>query len=93
MRSLLGGRISFGQATREAFRRGRAAARSRRERALLDDLASQTRQAASGISTLPPPIYLSTFANETHLHFSRDLNRQTPPLGYTESCFRMKLSS
>jgi hypothetical protein len=41
MRSLLGGRIGFGQATREAFRRGRAAARSRRERALLDDLASQ----------------------------------------------------
>jgi uncharacterized heparinase superfamily protein len=42
VRSLLGGRISFGQATREAFRRGRAAARSRRERALLDDLASQS---------------------------------------------------
>lgn len=42
LRGLLGGRIGFGQATREAFRRGRAAARSRRERALLDDLASQS---------------------------------------------------
>ena len=41
IRALLRRRISFGQATREAFRRGRAAARSRRERALLDDLASQ----------------------------------------------------
>ena len=42
IRGLLRRRISFGQATREAFRRGRAAARSRRERALLDDLASQS---------------------------------------------------
>jgi hypothetical protein len=41
IRGLLRRRISFGQATREAFRRGRAVARSRRERALLDDHASQ----------------------------------------------------
>lgn len=40
--SVIDGRISFGQATREAFRRGRAAVRSRRERAMLDQLASQT---------------------------------------------------
>jgi hypothetical protein len=42
VRSLLGGRVTFGQATREAFRRGRAAVRSRRERAMLDQLASRT---------------------------------------------------
>ncbi|MGH9928973.1 MAG: alginate lyase family protein [Pyrinomonadaceae bacterium] len=41
IRSVLGGRISFGRAAREAFRRGRVAVQSRRERAMLDDLASQ----------------------------------------------------
>jgi hypothetical protein len=39
---LLGGRIGFGQATREAFLRGRAVVRSRRERAVLAELASQS---------------------------------------------------
>jgi uncharacterized heparinase superfamily protein len=37
---VLGGRISFTQATREAFRRGRAAASRRRERERLDELAA-----------------------------------------------------
>ena len=41
VRSVLGGRISLTQATLEAFRRGRAKIRSRRERALLDELPSQ----------------------------------------------------
>ncbi len=38
---MLRGRISFASATREAFRRGRAAVRSRRERSMLDELAAQ----------------------------------------------------
>jgi hypothetical protein len=42
VRSVLGGRLSIAQATREAFRRGRAAVTSRRERATLDQLASRT---------------------------------------------------
>ena len=41
IRSLLRGQVSFGQATLEAFRRGRAAVESRRERAMLDELAAQ----------------------------------------------------
>ena len=41
VQSVLRGRISFVKATREAFRRGRAAVQSRRERTKLDDLASQ----------------------------------------------------
>src|SRR5580765_6241000 len=41
IRSLLRGQVSFGQATLEAFRRGRAAVQSRRERAMLDELAAQ----------------------------------------------------
>jgi hypothetical protein len=35
------GRVGFGQATLEAFRRGRAAVQSRRERAMIDELAAQ----------------------------------------------------
>ncbi|MEP6570135.1 MAG: alginate lyase family protein [Acidobacteriota bacterium] len=41
IRSVLGGRVGFGRATREAFRRGRAVVQSRRERVMLDELASQ----------------------------------------------------
>ncbi len=41
IRSLLRRQVSFGQATLEAFRRGRAAVQSRRERAMLDELAAQ----------------------------------------------------
>jgi len=41
IRSVFSGRLGFAQATREAFRRGRAAVQSRRERAMLDELASQ----------------------------------------------------
>ena len=41
IRSVLRGQLSFGRATREAFRRGRAAVQSRRERATLEELASQ----------------------------------------------------
>jgi hypothetical protein len=39
---VLRGRISFAAATREAFRRGRVAVRRRHERAMLDELASQS---------------------------------------------------
>ena len=38
---MLGREISFAQATREGFRRGRAAVARRRERAMLAELASQ----------------------------------------------------
>ncbi|HZE64419.1 MAG TPA: alginate lyase family protein [Pyrinomonadaceae bacterium] len=41
IRAVLGGNISFTQAMREGFRRGRATAAGRRERALLADLAAQ----------------------------------------------------
>ena len=41
IRSLLSGQVSFGQATLEAFRRGRVAVQSRRERAMIDELAAQ----------------------------------------------------
>ena len=41
VRSVLGGRIGLTQATLEAFRRGRAKITSRRERAMLDELAAQ----------------------------------------------------
>jgi len=41
VQSVLGGQVSFGRATLEAFRRGRAAVSSRRERAMLADLALQ----------------------------------------------------
>jgi hypothetical protein len=42
VRGVLRGRIGFAGATREAFRRGRAAVSRRRERAMLDEFASQT---------------------------------------------------
>lgn len=42
--SVLSGRIGLSRATREAFRRGRAAVRAHRERATLDDLGSQPAQ-------------------------------------------------
>ena len=49
---MLGGRISFTQATREAFRRGRAAASRRRERAMLDEFASQPVRLRTGLQRL-----------------------------------------
>lgn len=64
--SLLGGRIGFGQATREAFRRGRAAVKSRRERAMLDELASQS-------ARLRPELQLT--ASDLLTHFRE---RSTP---------------
>lgn len=44
IRSVFSGQVSFGRATREAFRRGRAAVQARRERATLEELASQPAQ-------------------------------------------------
>ncbi|MEP6818552.1 MAG: alginate lyase family protein [bacterium] len=41
IRSVFRGQLSLGRATREAFRRGRAAVQSRRERATLDELAAE----------------------------------------------------
>ncbi len=41
VRNVVGGRVSFIRAMREAFRRGRTVVKSRRERALLADLAAQ----------------------------------------------------
>jgi hypothetical protein len=61
IRSVLRGRIGFGRATLEAFRRGRAAVRSRRERAMLDELASQP--------VLLRPEYQSLSSSDLVQHF------------------------
>ena len=42
------GRVSFGRATLEAFRRGRAAIQSSRERGMLDELAAQAQDLNMG---------------------------------------------
>ena len=61
VRGVLGGRISFGKATLEAFRRGRAAVSSRRERAMLADLALQAARLRPEFQTLSPSDLLKHF--------------------------------
>ena len=61
VRSVLGGRIGFTQATFEAFRRGRAKITSRRERAMLDELAAQPARLR--------PEFLSLSSSELLKHF------------------------
>ena len=61
IRSLLRGQVSFGQATLEAFRRGRAAVQSRRERAMLDDLAAQPARLHPEFLRLTPSDLLKHF--------------------------------
>ena len=58
---MLGGQISFGQATREAFRRGREKIKARRERAMLDELASQPLSLHPEFQRLSPPELLDHF--------------------------------
>jgi len=60
---LIGGRINFGSATREAFRRGRAAVRSRRERATLAQLATAPVQLRAEFQGLSPSELLDHFRN------------------------------
>ena len=55
------GRVTFGRATLEAFRRGRAAAQSRRERAMLDELASQPARLRTEFESLSPSDLLKHF--------------------------------
>jgi len=64
---VLGGRISFTQATREAFRRGRAAASRRRERERLDELAATSARLR--------PEFLNLSSSDLLKHFRE---RETP---------------
>jgi hypothetical protein len=61
VRGVLHGRISFAGATREAFRRGRAAVRRRRERAMLDELSSQTARLKAEFQRIPSSDLLKHF--------------------------------
>jgi hypothetical protein len=61
--SLIRGRINFGSATREAFRRGRAGVRSRRERATLAQLATAPVQLRAEFQSLSPSELLDHFRN------------------------------
>ncbi len=61
VRAVLGGRIGFGRATLEAFRRGRAAVSSRRERAMLADLALQPARLRPEFQSLSPSELLKHF--------------------------------
>lgn len=63
--SLVRGRINFGSATREAFRRGRAAVRSRRERATIAQLATTPVQLRAEFQSLAPSELLDHFRNRT----------------------------
>jgi len=61
--SLIRGRINFGSATREAFRRGRAAVRSRRERATLAQFATSPLHLRAEFQSLSPSELLDHFRN------------------------------
>lgn len=83
--SVIRGRVSFSQATREAFRRGRQAVRSRRERAELADLAAHPVQLRAEFRNLPPAellkhfrsraasVFLPGFQNDSTASAQRDL--------------------
>jgi len=75
---VLSGRISFARATLEAFRRGRSSVSRRRERAMLDELASQTARLRSE--------FLSMSSSDLLKHFRE---RETPAffLGFEASDF------
>ncbi len=62
---MLGGRISFTRATREAFRRGRAAVSRRRERAMLDELAAQPARLLPEFQSLSSADLLKHFRDRT----------------------------
>jgi hypothetical protein len=75
---VLDGRISFAGATREAFRRGRAAVSRRRERGMLDELAAQPARLR--------PEYQRLSSSDLLTHFRK---RSTPAffLGFETSAF------
>jgi hypothetical protein len=75
---VLDGRISFAGATREAFRRGRAAVSRRRERGMLDELAAQPARLR--------PEYQHLSSSDLLTHFRK---RSTPAffLGFETSAF------
>lgn len=66
---MLGGRVSFTQAAQEAWRRGRAAVSRRRERALLDELASQPARLLPEFQSLPSFALLKHFRERTSPSF------------------------
>lgn len=61
LKRVLSGQVSFGRATLEAFRRGRAAVSSRRERALLAELAAQPARLRAEFQNLAPSELLKHF--------------------------------
>ena len=69
IRSLLRGQVSFGQATLEAFRRGRAAVQSRRERAMIDELAAQPARLRLEFLNLSSSDLLKHFGSRVHPSF------------------------
>ncbi|HEY2972715.1 MAG TPA: alginate lyase family protein [Pyrinomonadaceae bacterium] len=78
LRGVLGGRISFTQATHEAFRRGRAAVSRRRERERLGELAAQSARLR--------PEFQSLSSSDLLKHFRE---RESPAffLGFEASVF------
>jgi hypothetical protein len=69
VRGVFSGRVSFAQATREAFRRGRAAVKSRRERAMLDELRDQPARLTAEFQRLSAADLLNHFRNRTSPKF------------------------
>ena len=65
MARIIRGQVSFGSATREAFRRGRSAVRARRERALLSELAARPAQLRPEFQTLSATELLEHFRNRS----------------------------
>jgi hypothetical protein len=65
VRGVLGGRISFAHAIREGFRRGRVAVTQRRERAMLDQLASQPTHLRRELQDLSSSDLLKHFRERT----------------------------
>src|SRR6185436_9712032 len=69
IRGVFHGRVSFGRATLEAFRRGRAAVQSRRERAMLDELASKPARLRREFESLSPSDLLKHFRERARPSF------------------------
>jgi hypothetical protein len=70
VRALLGGRVGIARATLEAFRRGRAAVSSRRERAMLADLALQPARLRQEFQVLSSSDLLKHFCGRERPSFS-----------------------
>src|SRR6185503_6484350 len=69
LQSVFQGRVSVGRATLEAFRRGRAAVQSRRERAMLDELAAQPARLRPDFLGLSPTDLLKHFRSRSQPSF------------------------